>query len=164
MSDPSTQPGTAARLARFGETIFSEISRLAAEHDAVNLGQGFPDFDGPDFAKQAAIEAIQDGKNQYAPMSGIPELGAIIASTFHQETGLDIDPASWVTVTSGCTEAIAAALVGLTNPGDEVILLEPYYDSYPACLAMTDAVPRFLTLHAPDFAIDLDALAAMITA
>ena len=163
MSDPSTQPGTATRLARFGETIFSEISRLAVQHDAVNLGQGFPDFDGPDFAKQAAIEAIQDGKNQYAPMSGIPELGAIIASTFHQETGLDIDPASWVTVTSGCTEAIAAALVGLTNPGDEVILLEPYYDSYPACLAMTDAVPRFLTLHAPDFAIDLDALEAMIT-
>ena len=128
----------------------------------MNLGQGFPDFDGPEFAKRAAIEAIERGENQYAPMSGIPELGAAIAAGFQQETGLEIDPATWVTVTSGCTEAIAATLVGLTDPGDEVILLEPFYDSYPACLAMTDAVPRYLTLEAPDFAIDLDALAAMI--
>jgi aspartate/methionine/tyrosine aminotransferase len=162
VSDPSTQPATAARLARFGETIFSEISRLAHQHGAVNLGQGFPDFDGPEFAKRAAIEAIERGENQYAPMCGIPELGAAIAAGFQHETGLDIDPADWVTVTSGCTEAIAATLVGLTNPGDEVILLEPFYDSYPACMAMTDAVPRYLTLQAPDFAIDLEAMAAMI--
>ncbi len=164
MPDPSTQPplATAKRLARFGETIFSEISRLAVQHEAVNLGQGFPDFDGPDFIKQAAIAAIERGDNQYAPMPGIPALRETIAECYETETGQEIDPASWVTVTSGCTEAIAACLVGLTGPGDEVILLEPFYDSYPACLAMTDAVPRFLTLRPPSFEIDMDALRAMV--
>ncbi len=164
MPDPSTQPpqATARRLARFGETIFSEISRMAIQHGAVNLGQGFPDFDGPDFIKQAAIDAINRGENQYAPMPGIPALVETIAACHASETGLEIDPAGWVTVTSGCTEAIAACLVGLTNPGDEVILLEPFYDSYPACLAMTDAVPRFLTLRPPSFQVDLDALRALV--
>ncbi|MEE3002102.1 MAG: aminotransferase class I/II-fold pyridoxal phosphate-dependent enzyme [Planctomycetota bacterium] len=165
MPDPSTQPpvATAQRLARFGETIFSEISRLALQHNAVNLGQGFPDFDGPEFIKQAAIAAIDRGDNQYAPMPGIPALRETIAECFEAETGQEIDPGSWITVTSGCTEAIAACLVGLTGPGDEVILLEPFYDSYPACLAMTDAVPRFLTLRPPSFEIDLDALRALVT-
>lgn len=158
----SPRHSTAARLAHFGESVFSEISRLAVQHDAVNLGQGFPDFDGPDFVKEAAIKAIESGHNQYAPMVGIPALRETIASRFHEETGLDIDPDGWVTVTCGCTEAIAATLVGLTDPGDEVIVLEPFYDSYPACLAMTDAVPRFLPIRPPDFALDVEGLRALV--
>lgn len=165
MTDPEAHLGTstATRLALFGETIFSEISRLAVQHGAVNLGQGFPDFDGPDFVKEAAIDAIRGGHNQYAPMPGIPALLGAIGGAFEMETGLEIDPHSWVTVTSGCTEAIAATFAGLLNAGDEVIVFEPFYDSYPACLAMTDAVPRFMTLRPPDFAVDMDALEAMVT-
>ena len=156
------RPGTqiARSLAPFGETIFTEMSRLAAKHNAVNLGQGFPNFDGPDFIKQAAIDAMNAGHGQYARMFGIPELNRAIAERFHTDTGLKVDPESEVTVTSGCTEAIAATLLGLVNPGDEVILLEPYYDSYRACVAMAGAVPRFVTLRPPDFAIDLNELRA----
>ena len=161
-SPHTTHHGTAARLAQFGESVFSEISRLAAKHDAVNLGQGFPDFDGPDFVKEAALRAIRDGHNQYAPMVGVPALREAVAARFLEETGLTVDPDQWVTVTCGCTEAIAATLVGLTNPGDEVIILEPFYDSYPACLAMTDAVPRFLPIRPPDFRLDVDALRSMV--
>lgn len=145
---------TARRLFPFGTTIFAEISRLASEHNAINLGQGFPDFDGPEPLKQAAIDAIRAGHGQYAPMGGVPELTGAIATIFSRETGLPFDPARSVTVTAGCTEAIAAALLGLLNAGDEVIVFEPYYDSYRACLAMTDAVPRFITLRAPEFTFD----------
>ena len=160
---PDSKPvATAARLARFGESIFSEISRLANQHGAVNLGQGFPDFDGPDFVKQAAIDAIRNGHNQYAPMVGLPALREAIARRFRDETGVDVDPDTWITVTCGCTEAIAATLVGLTNPGDEVIILEPFYDSYPACLAKTDAVPRFLPIRPPNFDLDIQAMKAMV--
>lgn len=143
----------ARSLAPFGETIFTEMSRLAAIHNAVNLGQGFPNFDGPEFVKQAAIDAIKAGHGQYARMFGIPELNKAIADRFAKDTGLMIDSEREVTVTSGCTEAIAATLLGLVNPGDEVILIEPYYDSYRACVAMAGAIPRFVTLRPPDFAI-----------
>jgi len=162
-NSPETCPdATADRLAQFGESVFSEISRLAVEHDAVNLGQGFPDFDGPDFVKQAAMDAMHAGHNQYGPMAGIPSLRQAIADRFREETALEIDPDHWVTVTTGCTGAIASTLVGLPNPGDEVIVMEPYYDSYPACLAMTDAVPRFLTLRPPSFELDMDALRSLV--
>ncbi|MDG2200363.1 MAG: aminotransferase class I/II-fold pyridoxal phosphate-dependent enzyme [Phycisphaerales bacterium] len=160
---PHARPdSTATRLARFGESVFSEISRLAVQHAAVNLGQGFPDFDGPDFVKDAALEAMHAGHNQYGPMAGIPPLRQTIADRFQDETGLVVDPDHWITVTNGCTGAIASTLVGLTNPGDEVIIMEPYYDSYPACLAMTDAIPRFLTLRPPAFDLDMDSLRALI--
>src|SRR5688572_2306449 len=129
----------AAALAPFGETIFTEMSRLAAKHSAVNLGQGFPNFDGPKFVKQAAIDAINAGQSQYARMFGLAELNRAIAERFAADTGRTVDAEGEVTVTSGCTEAIAAALLGLVNPGDEVILIEPYYDSYRACLAMAGA-------------------------
>lgn len=145
----STMSRTAARLAPFGTTIFTEMTRLAIQHSAVNLAQGFPDFDGPAFIKQAAKEAIDAGWNQYARMSGVPELSRAIADSWARDTGAAVDPDAWVTVTSGCTEAIAAAMLGLVNPGDEVILFEPFYDSYRACVAMAGGVARFVTLRPP---------------
>jgi aspartate/methionine/tyrosine aminotransferase len=150
----------AARLAPFGSTIFIEMSRLALEHGAINLGQGFPNFDGPGFVKDAAIDAIRAGHGQYARMFGVPELNRAIADSFAQRSGLAVDPDAHVTVTSGCTEALAACFLGLVDPGDEVVVFEPYYDSYPACLGMAGAVPRFVTLRPPGFAVDPDELRA----
>lgn len=148
---------TARRLRPFGSTVFAEITRKAQEADAINLGQGFPNFDGPDFVKQAAIEAIEAGHGQYAPTNGIPALTDLLARRYGVE-----DPDTWVTVTSGCTEALAATFLGLIEAGDEVILLEPTYDAYPADLGMADAVARFLTLRPPTFALDIDELAALV--
>ncbi len=141
-------------LAPFGTTIFTEMSQLAAEHGAVNLGQGFPDFAGPQFIKEAASQAIADDHNQYAPMAGVPALQRAIANKVQQLYGLGFDPGSEVTIYSGCTEAIHCALLALCEPGDEVVLLEPYYDSYAASVAMAGATPRFVTLQPPDFRWD----------
>jgi aspartate/methionine/tyrosine aminotransferase len=121
----------ADRFSSFGQTIFTEISALAAQHKAVNLGQGFPDFDGADFVKDAAIQAIKDGKSQYALMTGVPDLAAVIAEVFEKDTGIRVDPKAEVTVTAGCTEAIASAFLGLCNPGDEVVVFEPACESAP---------------------------------
>ena len=140
----------AGRLEPFGTTIFAEISLLAHRHGAVNLGQGFPDFDGPEEVKEAAVEAIRAGHGQYAPMAGIPRLREAIAARY----GGWVDPERHVTVTAGCTEAIPSVLMGLVDPGDEVVLFEPYYDSYRACVAMAGATARFVTLRAPDFSFD----------
>ncbi|MBY0112540.1 MAG: aminotransferase class I/II-fold pyridoxal phosphate-dependent enzyme [Phycisphaerales bacterium] len=137
----------AARLQPFGTTIFAEMTALANKHGAVNLAQGFPDFDGPEAAKAAAKAAIDAGEAQYARMSGVPKLNQAVAGAFAGRTGLAIDPDAHVTITSGCTEAIAATFLGLINPGDEVILFEPFYDSYRACVAMAGARPRFVTLR-----------------
>jgi aspartate/methionine/tyrosine aminotransferase len=149
---------TAARLRPFGTTIFTEFSRLALEHDAVNLGQGFPNFDGPEFIKRAAKDAIDAGHGQYARMFGIPALNRAIADRFMLDCGIDVDPEAEITVTSGCTEAIAASMLGLVDPGDEVILFEPYYDSYRATVAMAGGIAKFITLRPPDFAVDPDEL------
>jgi aspartate/methionine/tyrosine aminotransferase len=153
----------AQRFAPFGTTIFAEMTALAQKFGAVNLGQGFPDFDGPLFVKDAAIEAITKHPNQYAPMGGVPELTETLARLWMDETNIACDARAHVTVTAGCTEAIAAAMLGLVNPGDEVILFEPYYDSYRACVAMAGGVPRFITLKAPEFRFDRAALAAAFT-
>lgn len=139
------------------------MTRLAAEHKAVNLSQGFPDFDGPEFVKAAAVEALAAGHNQYARSFGAPVLNEAIAGAWKGTTGLSVDPAAEVTVTSGCTEALAATFLGLINPGDGVILFEPYYDSYRAGVAMAGGVPRFVTLRPPEtgegeFAFDPDEL------
>jgi N-succinyldiaminopimelate aminotransferase len=123
------------------------MSKLAAEHGAVNLSQGFPDFDGPAWIKRAACEAIEREHNQYAPMPGVPALRRAIAERFTRDTGLPCDPDAGVCVTAGCTEAIAAALLGLCNPGDEVVLFEPFYDSYRACVAMAGATARYVALR-----------------
>lgn len=145
---------TAKRLAPFGETVFATWSRLAVERKAINLGQGFPDFDAPDFVKEAAVKAIRSGENQYARSAGHPLLVESIADTFE----FSIDPMEEVTVTCGSTETIAAAILGLVNEGDEVIVLEPFYDSYLACLSMAGAKVNIVTLHAPDFTLHEDEL------
>lgn len=143
------RPTTAERFAPFGTTIFTEMTLLAQKHGAVNLAQGFPDFDGPEYIRAAAAHALQAGHNQYARMFGVPTLNRALADEWQRLTGHAIDPDTQVTVTSGCTEAIAASLLGLINPGDEVVLFEPYYDSYLAGVAMAGGVARVVTLRAP---------------
>jgi N-succinyldiaminopimelate aminotransferase len=151
-------PPLARRLRGFGTTIFSEMTRLAIEHGAVNLAQGFPDFDGPEFAKDAAIAAIRAGYGQYARSSGIPEIHAALSARYRRDYGLDYAEGEEWTVTSGATEAIFDALAGTCGPGDEVVLFEPYYDSYKASVRMSGARARIVTLHAPDWRFDPDAL------
>ncbi len=150
--------GTAARLRPFGESVFATISRLAAQHGAVNLGQGFPNFDGPEFVKDAGIRAIREGHGQYARTFGLPEATKAIAARFRATSGIEVEPDAEVTVTSGCTEAIAAVMLGIVDPGDEVVLVEPFYDSYPACVAMAGGTVRSVRLRAPDFAFPLEDL------
>ncbi|MBY0307367.1 MAG: aminotransferase class I/II-fold pyridoxal phosphate-dependent enzyme, partial [Phycisphaerales bacterium] len=139
--------GVSNRLAPFGTTIFTTMTRLAQEHGAVNLSQGFPDFDGPAFIKQAAKDAIDNHPNQYAPMPGLPALRKAVAERFTRDTGLTCDPDTQVVVTTGCTEAIAASMTGLCDPGDEVVLFEPFYDSYRAAVAMAGATARHVALR-----------------
>jgi L-glutamine---4-(methylsulfanyl)-2-oxobutanoate aminotransferase len=139
----------ARSLQPFGTSIFAEMTMLANAHKAVNLAQGFPDFDGPAVAKDAAIAAINAGHNQYARMFGAPPLNKAIADLWHRRTGSHVDPETHVTVTSGCTEAIPASLMGVLNAGDEVVMFEPFYDSYRAVVAMVGAVPKVVTLRAP---------------
>ena len=149
----SNTPHTNQRLAPFGESIFSTMSRLALEHSAVNLGQGFPDFDGPDFVKDAGKRAIDGGFGQYARAFGLADTNRAIARYTQLRCGFLADCECEVTVTAGCTEAIAAVLLGLLNPGDEVVLLDPSYDSYAACVAMAGATARRVRLEGPDFRI-----------
>ena len=141
----------ATRLRPFGSTIFSEVSARALEVQAVNLGQGFPDFEGPDFVKAAAKAGIDQQSNQYPPSMGIPALREAVGARFEHQTGRAVDPGRNVTITSGCTEALAASFLGLLEPGDPVILLQPWYDCYPVGCALSDAAPRFVTLRPPDF-------------
>jgi N-succinyldiaminopimelate aminotransferase len=131
----------------FGTTIFAEMSALAIETGSVNLGQGFPDTDGPPEILDAAAAALHNGANQYPPGPGIPELRQAIAAHQRRRYGLEYDPADEVLVTAGATEAIAAALLAFTGPGDEVILFEPYYDSYAACVALAGARRRSVTIR-----------------
>jgi N-succinyldiaminopimelate aminotransferase len=154
----------ATRLAGFGTTIFSEMSALAERTGAINLGQGFPDEDGPAEVLEAAAAALRAGHNQYAPIAGVAALRAAIAAHQRRFYGLEIDDELGVQVTFGATEAIAAALLGLLNDGDEVIVFEPLYDSYAAGIAMAGAVRRVVTLHPPDWAFDPDQLRGAVTA
>jgi N-succinyldiaminopimelate aminotransferase len=142
----------AHRVSRFGTTVFSEFSALAAKHGAVNLGQGFPDFDGPEEVKEAAQRAIRDGVNQYALSPGARDLRLAIAEHAQRFYGQAVDPDTMVTVTSGATEAILATLLGLVNPGDEVVVFEPVYDSYDASIAFAGATARYVPLRPPDAA------------
>jgi len=145
---------TANRLSTFGESVFATWSRIAIENDAINLGQGFPDFAAPEFIKEAAIKAIRDNENQYSRSAGHPKLVNAIAQTFQVET----NPLDEVTVTCGSTETIAATILGLINEGDEVIVIEPFYDSYLACLSMAGAQVKIVTLHSPDFTLSEEEL------
>ncbi|XP_042033657.1 probable N-succinyldiaminopimelate aminotransferase DapC [Salvia splendens] len=153
----------AKRLEKFKTTIFTQMSSLAIKHGAINLGQGFPNFDGPDFVKEAAIQAIRDGKNQYARGCGVPDLNLAVAERFKKDTGLVVDPEREVTVTSGCTEAIAATMLSLVNPGDEVVVFAPFYDSYEATLSMAGAVTKSITLRPPTFSAPIDELRSLIS-
>src|SRR2546421_3957076 len=139
------------------------MSAVALATGSINLGQGFPDTDGPDVVKQAAIDAIEGGLNQYPPGIGIPELRHAIRAHQQRFYGLDYDADTEVLVTTGATEAIAASLLALCSPGDEVVTFEPYYDSYAACIAMAGATRRVVTLRAPDYGFDPDELRAAIT-
>jgi N-succinyldiaminopimelate aminotransferase len=161
---PARRPHLNRSLAGFGTTIFAEMSALAARTGAINLGQGFPDTDGPEEIREAAVRALRDGRgNQYPPGPGVPELRTAVAAHQKHHYGLDPDPDTEVLVTAGATEAIAAALLGLLEPGDEVIAFEPYYDSYAACIAMAGARRVPLTLRAPAFRPDLTELRSLIT-
>ncbi len=152
---------TSDRLAPFGVTIFTEMTQLALEHDAINLGQGFPNWDGADFVKEAAARSmVEGGHDQYPPSPGIVPLRQAIASHYGPLLGRDLDPNTEITVTGGCTEALAATFLGLINPGDEVVIIEPFYDAYPVDIALAGAVPRVVTLRPPDFGLDIDELTA----
>ncbi|WP_340377354.1 pyridoxal phosphate-dependent aminotransferase [Streptomyces sp. SS7] len=164
----SSRPLLNRRLTEFGTTIFAEMSALAVATGSINLGQGFPDRDGPEEIREAAVRALRDGRgNQYPPGPGVPELRAAIARHQARRYGLSYDPDTEVLVTAGATEAIAAALLALLEPGDEVVALEPYYDSYAACIAMAGASRVPVTLR-PDperarFRLDLDELRDAVT-
>ncbi|KAI3984134.1 hypothetical protein MKX01_035261 [Papaver californicum] len=141
----------AKRLEKLKTTIFTQMSMLAIKHGAIDLGQGFPNFDGPEFVKDAAIQAIKEGKNQYARGCGVPDLNSAVAARFKKD---------W---TSGCTEAIAATMLGLINPGDEVILFAPFYDSYEATLSMAGANMKIITLRPQNFSVPIDELKSIIS-
>lgn len=142
------------RLEPFKVSVFSEITAAALEAKAVDLGQGYPSWEGPAFAKEEAIRALAEESNQYPPYVGLDVLRTAIADRWKLDTGMDVDPARSVTVTSGCTEALSSTFIGTFDPGDEVILFEPTYDAYPVGCALSGAVPRFVTLHSPDWSID----------
>ena len=144
----------------FGTSIFTEMTQLANQHGAVNLSQGFPDFEGPEEIKQVAMEALRSGPNQYSPSPGQPALRQAIAASMQRFYGLAVDPDTQVTVTAGATEGLSSTLLGLLDPGDEVILLEPAYDLYPAIVARAGARSVFVPLTDRSWELDRDRLAA----
>jgi N-succinyldiaminopimelate aminotransferase len=158
----SPRPYLSSRLQGIKTSIFAEMTQLAVRHQAVNLGQGYPDFDGPDFVKEAAVAAIRAGHNQYCRTSGLPELVRAIADHQRRFYGLTYDPETEVTVYAGATEAICATLQALLDPGDEVVVFEPSYDAYPAALAMAGGAPRAVTLRGPEFRYEPGALEAAV--
>ena len=149
----------AKRLAGLGTTIFTEMTALAARTGAINLGQGFPDTDGPAAVIEAAVGALRSGENQYAPLPGVPALREAVLE--HQRSWYGLEPED-VLITFGATEGIASALLGLCDPGDEVVVLEPYYDSYAACIAFAGAQRRPVTLRPPGFEVRPEDLAAAL--
>jgi N-succinyldiaminopimelate aminotransferase len=151
------------RMEGFGTTIFAEMTALATAVGAINLGQGFPDTDGPTSVLDAAVDAIRSGRNQYPPGRGVPELREAIAEHQQRFYGLSVDPEREVLVTVGATEAIATALLALCEQGDEVVLIEPYYDSYAASVALAGATRRTVVLRAPDFTLEEAELRAAFT-
>src|SRR5690606_27287816 len=144
-------------------TIFETMSRLAGQHNAINLGQGFPDDPGPQDVREKAAEAVISGWNQYPPMMGLPELRQAVAAHYRRFHNLDLDPDTEVMITSGATEALAGALLALIEPGDEVVLFQPMYDAYLPLVRRAGGVPKFVTLRPPHWRIDEDALKAVFT-
>jgi aspartate/methionine/tyrosine aminotransferase len=147
-------------LSATGTTIFTVMSALAVEHGAINLGQGFPDYDGPSDVIHAAAAALLDGRNQYPPMTGLPELRQAVARANRRFYGLEVDPAKEVVVTSGATEALTACLMAVLNPGDECVLIEPLYDTYLPVVKLLGAVPKLVRLSPPKWELPRAELAA----
>ena len=148
------------QLSATGTTIFTVMSVLANQHRSINLGQGFPDTDGPADVLQAAADALRDGRNQYPPMTGVPELRQAVAAANRRFYGLEVDPDTEVVVTSGATEALASCLMGLIDPGDEVVLIEPLYDTYLPVVRMLGGIPRLVRLMPPKWELPRAELAA----
>src|ERR1700744_3578144 len=159
MGSGGQEPVLVERLRGFGTTIFTEMSALALQTGAINLGQGFPDTDGPPEVIEAAVSALRAAHNQYAPLPGVPALREAVLA--HQRSYYGLEPED-VLITFGATEAIAAALLGLCDPGDEVVLFEPYYDSYSACIGFAGATRRPVTLRPPGFEVSEEAVRAAI--
>jgi N-succinyldiaminopimelate aminotransferase len=153
----------ARRVAGFGTTVFAEITALANQCGAVNLGQGYPDFDGPPEVLMAAIRALSSGNNQYPPGLGYAHAREAVAGHAARFYGQHVDPAAEVLITTGATEAMFAAIMGLTDPGDEVIVFAPTYDSYVPNMVMAGVTPRYVYMHPPDWTFDPEALAAAFT-
>ena len=147
------------QLAEQPVTIFTVMSALARQHDAVNLGQGFPDQEGPQDMIRLAADALLDGQNQYAPLTGLPELRTAVAQANLRYQGISVDADSEIIVTSGATEALAASLMALIEPGDEVVLMEPLYDTYLPVIRQLGGIARIVRLQAPDWALPRQALA-----
>ena len=154
----------ATRLQGFGTSVFTEMSVLAVQHEAINLGQGFPDFAGPAFVKEAALEAIRSDLNQYAPSHGLPRLRAAIAADWQAQHGVQVDPEAEITVTSGATEALLSTLLAFVDPGDEVLFFEPFYDSYVPQTVFAGGVPRVVALEPPGWSFDREALRSAFNA
>lgn len=152
----------ADRIATMPTSIFSTMSKMAVEYNATNLGQGFPDFDGPEWLAESLYKASKEGKNQYAPSPGILSLRKNIADYHKKYYNLDWNPDTDVTITAGATEALYSTLQALINPGDEVVLFEPFYDSYQADVTMAGGICRYVTLHKPDFSFDFEELQSVI--
>jgi aminotransferase len=154
-------PRISAKASTFGESVIREMTRLANRHGAINLAQGFPDFAAPAEIKQAAVEAIQADVNQYAITWGAkPFRDAIAAKTMRWHPGWSVEPEVNITVTCGATEGMIAAMMAIIDPGDEVVVFEPFYENYGPDAILSGAVPRYVTLHEPDWAIDEDELRA----
>ena len=149
-----------ALLSATGTTIFPVMSALANQHQAINLGQGFPDYDGPEDVVRAAAEALLDGRNQYPPMTGLPELRNAVAAHNKRFYGLEVDPNAEVIVTSGATEALTACLMAVLNPGDECVLIEPLYDTYLPVVKLLGAVSKLVRLSPPNWELPRAELAA----
>lgn len=152
------------QIADLPVTIFTVMSALARQHDAINLGQGFPDQEGPQDMIRLAADALLDGQNQYAPLTGLPELRSAIAEANLRFQGITVQADSEVVVTSGATEALAASLMALIEPGDEVVLMEPLYDTYLPVVRQLGGIPRIVRLQAPDWALPRQELAQAFSA
>ncbi len=160
MSPTASQPP--GKLPGVGESIFSVMSRLALEHGAINLSQGYPDYDGPQLLRDRAAWHMNHGHNQYAPLAGVPELREAIAELVQARYGARIDPDREITVTPGATEALSCAIATLVHPGDEVLVLDPAYDSYDPCVRLNGGVPVHVPMR-PDFRVDWDRVRAALT-
>ena len=154
---------TAKRTHTFSESVIREMTRVARQYDAINLAQGFPDFPAPELLKEAACAAIRNDVNQYAITWGTANLRHALAEKYGTMYDLDVDPEREITVTCGATEAMAAVMLAVVDPGDEVIVFEPFYENYGPDAVLSQATPVFLSLDAPEYRVDPERLSALVT-